>query len=315
MSKCCRNTGAAAGGGAGGRWHRPRAAAPGAAAGAGAGSTAGRRRTRPAAPPPPGRPGAPAPAPGRRCGPGAAAVRRSHLAGDRATKQVCSAQPGLGGPGGAGQVAHRHHGQRRDQPAVAGAALLPVVGDREVHGVVADAAARDQCGKGVQGDHARTLQMGAAIIPAAPRWHDARSRSTPAMDQRVSQTLSPNPLLQDWDTPHGLPPFDAIRTEHFVPALRAAMQANRDELDAIAAQAEAAQLRQHHRRLRPLCAPAGAHRVGVLQPGVVADLARAAGGAARDGGAAVGALQRGVHACRAVRSASMRCMRSANRWR
>ena len=58
------------------------------------------------------------------------------------------------------------------------------------------------------------------------------------MDQRVSQALSPNPLLQDWDTPHGLPPFDAIRTEHFEPALRAAMQANRDELDAIAAQAE-----------------------------------------------------------------------------
>jgi peptidyl-dipeptidase Dcp len=59
------------------------------------------------------------------------------------------------------------------------------------------------------------------------------------MDQRVSQALSPNPLLQDWDTPYGLPPFDAIRTEHFVPALRAAMQANREELDAIATQAEA----------------------------------------------------------------------------
>ena len=58
------------------------------------------------------------------------------------------------------------------------------------------------------------------------------------MDQRVSQSLSPNPLLQDWDTPYGLPPFDAIRTEHFVPALKAAMQANREELDAIAASAE-----------------------------------------------------------------------------
>ena len=56
------------------------------------------------------------------------------------------------------------------------------------------------------------------------------------MDQRVSQALSPNPLLQDWDTPYGLPPFETIRTEHFVPALRAAMQANRAELDAIAAQ-------------------------------------------------------------------------------
>jgi len=56
------------------------------------------------------------------------------------------------------------------------------------------------------------------------------------MDQRATPTLSANPLLEDWDTPYGLPPFAAIRTEHFVPALRAAMQANRDELDAIAAQ-------------------------------------------------------------------------------
>jgi len=58
------------------------------------------------------------------------------------------------------------------------------------------------------------------------------------MDQRVSQIVSPNPLLEDWDAPYGLPPFDAIRTEHFVPALQAAMQAHRGELDAIAAQAE-----------------------------------------------------------------------------
>ena len=58
------------------------------------------------------------------------------------------------------------------------------------------------------------------------------------MDQRVSQIESHNPLLEDWDTPYGLPPFDTIRTEHFAPALRLAMQANRDELEAIAAQSE-----------------------------------------------------------------------------
>jgi peptidyl-dipeptidase Dcp len=58
------------------------------------------------------------------------------------------------------------------------------------------------------------------------------------MDQRVSQVLSPNPLLEEWDGPHGLPPFGSIRSEHFVPALQVAMQAHRDELDAIAAQAE-----------------------------------------------------------------------------
>jgi peptidyl-dipeptidase Dcp len=56
------------------------------------------------------------------------------------------------------------------------------------------------------------------------------------MDQRVSQIVSPNPLLEDWDAPYGLPPFGAIRPEHFAPALREAMRINREELDAIAAQ-------------------------------------------------------------------------------
>jgi len=44
-----------------------------------------------------------------------------------------------------------------------------------------------------------------------------------------------NPLLQDWQTPYGLPPFDKLRPEHFEPALRAAMQMHRDELAALAA--------------------------------------------------------------------------------
>ena len=56
------------------------------------------------------------------------------------------------------------------------------------------------------------------------------------MDQRVTPVLSDNPLLRDWDAPFGLPPFDAIRPEHFEPALREAMRVNRAELDAIAAQ-------------------------------------------------------------------------------
>ena len=47
---------------------------------------------------------------------------------------------------------------------------------------------------------------------------------------------SDNPLLQDWDTPYGLPPFSALRSEHFEPALQAAMQQHRDELAQIAAQ-------------------------------------------------------------------------------
>ncbi|HEY6133752.1 MAG TPA: M3 family metallopeptidase [Rubrivivax sp.] len=55
----------------------------------------------------------------------------------------------------------------------------------------------------------------------------------------MSQTTTEdNPLLQQWNTPFGLPPFDQIRSEHFKPAFEAAMQAHRAELDAIASQAE-----------------------------------------------------------------------------
>jgi len=57
--------------------------------------------------------------------------------------------------------------------------------------------------------------------------------TAPAMDSR-------NPLLQPWATPYALPPFAALRPEHFAPALREAMQQHRSELDAIASQAEPA---------------------------------------------------------------------------
>ena len=48
-----------------------------------------------------------------------------------------------------------------------------------------------------------------------------------------------NPLLADWDTPHGLPPFGDIRVEHFEPAFKVAMQQHLDELRAVATQSAA----------------------------------------------------------------------------
>ena len=42
-----------------------------------------------------------------------------------------------------------------------------------------------------------------------------------------------NPLLQPWDTPYGLPPFAAVRPEHFGPGFDAALKAHRAEVDAI----------------------------------------------------------------------------------
>jgi len=59
------------------------------------------------------------------------------------------------------------------------------------------------------------------------------------MDMRATPDLSSNPLWDEWRTPHGLPPFDLIRAEHFAPALKAAMREHRVELDAIAAQTAA----------------------------------------------------------------------------
>ena len=46
-----------------------------------------------------------------------------------------------------------------------------------------------------------------------------------------------NPLLANWDTPYGLPPFGRVDAAHFVQAFEIAMAAHRAELDAIAGQA------------------------------------------------------------------------------
>jgi peptidyl-dipeptidase Dcp len=49
--------------------------------------------------------------------------------------------------------------------------------------------------------------------------------------------MTTNPLLADWTTPYGLPPFERIAAAHFAPAFEAAMQAQRAEVEAIATQA------------------------------------------------------------------------------
>ena len=49
-----------------------------------------------------------------------------------------------------------------------------------------------------------------------------------------------NPLRQDWDTPFGLPPFEAIETAHFAPAFKEALAEARAEIAAIAQSAEPA---------------------------------------------------------------------------
>ena len=48
-----------------------------------------------------------------------------------------------------------------------------------------------------------------------------------------------NPLLTEWTTPFGVPPFDRLREEHFVPAHREAIARHAREVEAIAASGEA----------------------------------------------------------------------------
>jgi len=43
-----------------------------------------------------------------------------------------------------------------------------------------------------------------------------------------------NPLLQTWDTPFGVPPFDQIKIEHYLPAFHTAMADHQAEIQAIA---------------------------------------------------------------------------------
>jgi peptidyl-dipeptidase Dcp len=47
-------------------------------------------------------------------------------------------------------------------------------------------------------------------------------------------TQPENVLLQEWDAPFETPPFDDIKDEHFMPAILAAMEAEKAEVDAIA---------------------------------------------------------------------------------
>jgi peptidyl-dipeptidase Dcp len=55
------------------------------------------------------------------------------------------------------------------------------------------------------------------------------------MKNAATTDSNANPLLADWSAAFGLPPFAAIRPEHFRPAFDQALAAHRAELDAVTA--------------------------------------------------------------------------------
>ena len=79
-----------------------------------------------------------------------------------------------------------------------------------------------------------TLCLAVAACSDAPEAEMAADESAPeSMD-------AANVLLDEWDTPFGVPPFDHIESEHYLPAFRASMQAHNAEIDAIIGNPDAA---------------------------------------------------------------------------
>ena len=119
-----------------------------------------------------------------------------------------------------------------------------------------------------------------------------------------------NPLLQAWDAPFGLPPFDRIARRAFRPCVRYAhlrAHARRDRGDRAASDA-APTFENTIAALDRSGRDAGAHRAAVPQPDGVRDVARAAGGRARDGAAPRRAPQRDLPRCRSCSSGSIGCI-------
>ena len=54
-----------------------------------------------------------------------------------------------------------------------------------------------------------------------------------------SCTTRQNPFLEEWNTPYGVPPFDKIQISDYVPAIKAGMEEQTAEIEAIIANAEA----------------------------------------------------------------------------
>ena len=70
----------------------------------------------------------------------------------------------------------------------------------------------------------------------------AACSESPAPDVEGTESdavMTANPLLEEWDTPFGVPPFDRISSEDYLPAMHTAMQQHNAEIDAIVADADA----------------------------------------------------------------------------
>lgn len=79
----------------------------------------------------------------------------------------------------------------------------------------------------------------AVRTPSAEAPVEADVAETPEAPEMDEAALAENPLLQDWDTPYGVPPFAEIGDEDYLPAIEVAIAELEAEIDAIANNADA----------------------------------------------------------------------------
>jgi peptidyl-dipeptidase Dcp len=96
--------------------------------------------------------------------------------------------------------------------------------------VITLAALTAACGKQTESP----AQTPAAEAPASTK---PATETSPATES--STVSAANPLLAPWDTPFGVPPFDEIENDHYLPALRTGMSEQQAEIAAIVANPDA----------------------------------------------------------------------------
>jgi peptidyl-dipeptidase Dcp len=66
-----------------------------------------------------------------------------------------------------------------------------------------------------------------------PAESDMTATQGAPVETPVNTAMTDNPFFTEWDTPYGIPPFDAIRDEHYKPAFDAGIEALRADVAAI----------------------------------------------------------------------------------
>ena len=77
------------------------------------------------------------------------------------------------------------------------------------------------------------LMLGAC---GSPDQEEAMDEATEGATDQIAVTdaeLAGNPFMEEWDTPYGIPPFDAIKDEHYMPAFKKGILELRADIAAI----------------------------------------------------------------------------------